>query len=152
MKIGLIVLSASAAAIIAVSCAQEKDSMAKYDDRKVIELTPEQRSYFLSEMREMMFSLNGTLAGIGSEQRDVAVESARKSGAAYVQNIGDVPADLNDRLPAEFRNFRAATHKNFDELAELLESGKTEKELIGKLTDMTGNCAVCHAMYRIVEK
>jgi hypothetical protein len=138
--------------IIGTASCKKKDSMAEFDSRKPIELTPEQRSYFLSEMREMMFSMNGTLAGLYSGQSVIATESARKSGASFVTNIGDMPKDLNERLPAEFKNFRAATHMNFDELADLIEKKKDNKEILGKLTNLTGNCASCHAMYRIVSK
>jgi cytochrome c556 len=138
-------------AAVGLSCSKA-DPMADIDSRKPIKLTAEQRNYFLSEMREMMFSLNGSLAGIYSGQKGIAVESARRSGSSNINNIGDVPGDLNERLPLEFKNFRAATHVNFDELAEMLENKKDNREIMGKLTSLTGNCASCHAMYRIVNK
>jgi hypothetical protein len=41
-----------------------------------------------------------------------------------------------------------ATHKKFDRLADLVNTGAPGGEVVRSLADVTTSCVACHAMYR----
>ena len=77
LAIGLFVVLAQS-----VSGAEDKPKeLAKeVDDRISLGFTAAEKVVFLEEMRQMLVSIQGIMAGIGAEDRELIIKSARYSG------------------------------------------------------------------------
>lgn len=140
-------LSLAAAALLllipaatAVAWAEEADS----DLRHRLGLTPAERVEFFSEMRQMLASIQGIIAGIGAEDRTRIAEAARLSGNRMARAT---PASVTQKLPASFREIGGPTHMLFEEIAI-----RAETDDMSDLATLTGEtmqqCLACHAMFR----
>lgn len=126
-----------------------KENEGVKDERELIQLTPQERSYILKEMREFLFSLNAVTNGISSEDRILAGEAAYKSGANFEAHIGAAPSTLNDKLPEAFKTIRNRIHTNFDELGETIKNGSSDRDIIARSGNIMGKCVACHTRYRV---
>jgi hypothetical protein len=59
-----------------------------------------------------------------------------------------VDPTLEQKLPTQFLELGMATHKKFDQLADLARTRAPTDQLVRSLADTTTSCVVCHAMYR----
>lgn len=136
-------------ALVPFACQAPSSGGDTSDNRRALELNPEQRAYFLQEMREFLFSINGVLAGVSTGDTATAIEAAKKSGGQFEKNIGAMPLELLKSLPEKFNTLRAGTHADFDRLAEVIK-GNDSRAVMGALANITGKCSVCHTTYRVV--
>lgn len=114
------------------------------DRRHRLGMTPEERVEFLAEMRQMLTSIQGIIAGIGSEDRERIAEAARYSGNRMARAT---PASLRQRLPQAFQEIGGPTHMLFEEIAI-----RADTDDMADLATLTGEtmqqCLACHAMFR----
>lgn len=114
------------------------------DTRVSLGLTTAERVEFLAEMRQMLASIQGIIAGIGAEDRERIIEAARYSGNRMARAT---PASVRAKLPTEFQEIGGPTHMLFEEIVI-----RAETDDMASLTELTGrtmqNCLACHAQFR----
>jgi cytochrome c556 len=59
-----------------------------------------------------------------------------------------VDPTLEQKLPQQFLEVGMATHKKFDQLADLAGTRAPAEQVIRSLAEVTTSCVACHAMYR----
>ena len=123
------------------AAATEAHQMA--DTRRQISLTPAERDAVLAEMRTMLGSVSGVLHGLTANDHQAIEKAARASGMAMA-----VDPTLEQKLPQQFLEIGMATHKKFDQLADLAGTRAPADQVIRSLADVTTSCVACHAMYR----
>lgn len=114
------------------------------DSRTRLGMTEAERIEFLAEMRQMLTSVQGIIAGIGAEDRERIIEAARYSGNRMARAT---PASVRAKLPAEFKEIGGPTHMLFEEVVI-----RAETDDMASLAELTGrtmqNCLACHARFR----
>jgi len=113
------------------------------DTRRQISLTPAERDAVLAEMRTMLGSVSGVLHGLTAQDRQAIEKAARASGMAMA-----VDPMLKQKLPQQFLELGMATHRKFDQLADLARTPAPADAVLRSLADVTTSCVACHAMYR----
>jgi cytochrome c556 len=113
------------------------------ETRRQISLTPAERDAVLAEMRTMLGSVSGVLHGLTAHDRQAIEQAARASGMAMA-----VDPMLKQKLPQQFLELGMATHRKFDQLADLARTPAPEDDVLRSLADVTTSCVACHAMYR----
>lgn len=134
------------ALIIGFSCstgiAAEQENSA--DSRTSLRLTPVEKAEFLSEMRQMLASIQGIINGIAEEDRELIIKAARYSGNRMAR---ETPESIKQKTPPAFKEIGGKTHMMFEELAI-----KAETDDVDWLTSFTGDlmkqCLACHEIYK----
>jgi len=116
------------------------------DGRTAILLNEEEKDLVLTEMRTMLGSVQGIVAGLSEEQPEKVRESARTSGMAIA---GAVPPSLMAKLPLEFKSLGMGVHRGFDTISAAVEQEETADMILTRLGDQLNNCVACHSMYRL---
>lgn len=116
------------------------------DNRKAITLQPAERDLVLLEMRTMLESVQGIVAGMAEEDLGRVQNAARASGMAIAQGV---PPALMAKLPLDFKQLGMGTHRGFDELSVAVEQEETPEMLMARLGDQLARCVACHAQYRL---
>lgn len=115
------------------------------DPRYNLQLTPGERAEFLSEMRNMLASIQQILLGIGSADRELIAEYARRSGNRMARAT---PDSVRAKLPQSFRDIGGPTHMMFEELAVHAETD--EMDMLARQTgELMKQCMACHATFRV---
>ena len=118
---------------------------AKTDKRINLGLTPSEKLEFLAEMRQMLTSIQGVIAGIGDNNPEQIIKAARYSGNRMAR---ETPDSVKKKTPAAFKEIGGPTHMMFEELVVRAESDDMES-----LTVFTGElmkqCLACHAMFKV---
>lgn len=120
-------------------------AMESADGRTAVQLPIEARDAVLAEMRLMLSSVQGVLAG--AAQSDTA--AIRRAAAASGLVMAADPA-LEQVLPRGFLQYGMATHRAFDSLAANASAGAAAA--VEGLAAITGTCVTCHAAYRLEVK
>ena len=114
------------------------------DNRISLSMTEPEKNEFLSEMRQMLTSIQGIIMGIGTEDRELTIHSASASGNRMARNT---PLSIRNKLPSSFKELGGPTHMMFEELAI-----RAETDDMDTLTEFTGRlmqqCITCHAMFK----
>jgi len=118
------------------------------DPREQLTLPAPARDMVLAEMRQMLRSMAGVLTGLAEGDTTAAATGARESGMAAAVDVAPEVAVL---LPNAFIQLGMSTHQGFDALADKLEAGAPQQEVLAALAGLTENCVACHATYRIDE-
>ena len=117
---------------------------AKIDNRISLNLTASEKNEFLSEMRQMLVSIQGIVSGIGDEDRELIIRYARYSGNRMARST---PKSIREKLPQSFKEIGGPTHMMFEELAI-----RAETDDMDMLTIQTGKlmkkCVSCHAIFK----
>ena len=104
-----------------------------------------EKAQFLSEMRQMLASIQGVIAGIGEENRELIISSARYSGNRMAR---ETPESIKKKTPQSFKDIGGPTHMMFEELVI-----RAETDDMNTLTSFTGElmkqCLACHAMFKV---
>lgn len=116
------------------------------DGRKSIVLAPAERDLVLKEMRGILSSVDGVVAGVANHDMKQAAQAARGSGMAVA---ADISPRLMLKLPLEFKQMGMAMHKSFDDLALSAERGAAPDQVLSHLGNQLSSCAACHAAYRL---
>lgn len=116
------------------------------DGRVSIILKPNEKSFVLTEMRMLLEGVQGIIAGLSSGDLKQVAEEARRIGMA---SAVDVNPNLMMKLPVSFKQQGMELHKQFDQFAELAESGASAETLLAKLSEQLSSCVACHRIYRL---
>jgi hypothetical protein len=115
------------------------------DNRTAVVLGVGERELILSEMRNLLGSVQGILDGINHGDMKQTASAARAVGMA---SAADVNPALMAKLPMPFKQLGMSVHHDMDDLAQAAESGKTVAELQTMLTSTLSKCVACHATWQ----
>jgi hypothetical protein len=115
------------------------------DGRTTVMLSEAERNQILTEMRHLLKSVHGVLQGVSSQDLSGAGRAARAAGMAMA---ADVNPALMAKLPLVFKAMGMSVHRDFDALADGIQSGERDEQILKRLTDLTSRCAACHDLYR----
>lgn len=117
------------------------------DGRQAITLAPAERDLVLTEMRNMLGSVQGIVHAVNNNDLPKAAMAARASG---MQVAADINPGLMAKLPLEFKQQGMGVHNRFDNLALIIEQGQADRdEILQHLATQLDACVQCHAGYRI---
>ena len=115
------------------------------DTRTSLGLTDTEKAEFLSEMRQMLVSIQGITTGIGDGNRQLIIQSARYSGNRMARAT---PESVRRKTSQEFKEIGGATHMMFEELVV-----RAETDDMDTLASFTGElmqgCIACHSIFRV---
>jgi len=145
MKIHIIFLLLSALSFIpSVSAIAESKEEQSIDHRISLKLTTIEKTAFLSEMRQMLVSIQGIISGIGENDPEKIIKAARYSGNKMARAT---PLSIKAKIPKSFQEIGGPTHMMFEELVIRAETDDMET-----LTQFTGEimqqCIICHEMFK----
>jgi hypothetical protein len=129
-----------------VAFAADKAQAPSTDDTRYnLKLTPDETAEFLAEMRSMLASIQFIMVGIGSSDREMIAEYARRSGNRMARAT---PASVRAKTPPAFQEIGGPTHLMFEELAIRAESD--DMDMIAAYTGKLMNqCMACHATFKV---
>ena len=116
------------------------------DGRQAIALSASERDAVLGEMRGMLTSVQGILAGLSARDMGQVAAAARASGMAMA--VDATPA-LVAKLPLAFKNLGFTVHRGFDALGESASQGEPPARILAQLSAQVQLCVSCHAAYRL---
>ena len=117
----------------------------KYDKRIGLVMSDADKAEFLSEMRQMLASIQGIMTGIGSEDRELIFKSAKYSGNRMARAT---PDSVRKMLPQSFKEIGGPTHMMFEELA--IRSETDDMDMLAEFTGkLMKQCLACHAMFKV---
>ena len=115
------------------------------DQRISLGLTETEKIEFLSEMRQMLSSIQGIISGIGENNPEKIIKAARYSGNRMARAT---PKSIKLKTPKSFQEIGGPTHMMFEELVIRAETDDMET-----LTLFTGEimqqCLACHEMFKV---
>ena len=119
---------------------------AALDAREAIMLSSAERDLVLGEMRLMLESTEGVVAGLAANDM-VAIEQA--AARASPNAPGTVDQALHGALPEPFLHSGAAAHGGFEDIARLARGGASREAINARLSQTLHQCTSCHATYRV---
>jgi hypothetical protein len=114
--------------------------------RDAIMLQPAERELALLEMRGLLSSTQGILAGLDKNDMAQVAQAARASGMA---SAADVNPALMAKLPMSFKELGMSVHHAMDEIAQDAEAGKPSADILNKLSNTLSSCVACHAAWQL---
>ena len=114
------------------------------DSRISLGLTDAEKSEFLSEMRKMLVSVQGIIAGIGESDRELIIRSARYSGNRMAR---ETPESIKKKTPIAFKEIGGPTHMMFEELVIRAETDDMES-LTSFTAELMRQCTSCHEIFK----
>ncbi|MBI2883163.1 MAG: hypothetical protein HYY11_04550 [Candidatus Methylomirabilis oxyfera] len=152
MRVTLIGICAGVAGVIVLGYLGHSTAVEPHkssaDTRQRLVLTHAQRDMMLTEMRLMLTSVSGIIQGLATGDLPAAEKAARASG---IGKAVDVDPHIKTRLPQQFLELGMHTHRGFDMLADQIQAGGSQADILRELATLTGNCVACHAVYRLDE-
>lgn len=119
---------------------------AQADRREAIAVPVAGRDLVLAEMRTMLSSVEGIVAGLAQKDMQRVAAAARASGMA---TAADLAPGVQERLPMEFKQLGMSVHKGFDALATAVEDGAPVESVLTRLAGQLSACVACHERYRL---
>ena len=114
------------------------------DKRIGLGLTADEKSEFLSEMRQMLTSIQGIITGIGEGNRELIIKSARYSGNRMARAT---PDSVRNKLPQSFKEIGGPTHMMFEEL--VIRAETDDMDMLASFTGkLMQQCLTCHTMFK----
>lgn len=117
---------------------------AQPDPRIDLGLRGADKVQFLSEMRQMLASIQGVLQGAAEGDREKIKEAARYSGMRMARAT---PGHVRASLPREFKQIGGPTHRMFEELVVRADTDEME-DLVEFTAELMQQCLTCHAQFR----
>lgn len=115
------------------------------DARTAVVLNEAERDQILAEMRHLLKSVHGILQGASAQDLTGAGKAARAAGMGMA---ADVNPALIAKLPLAFKAMGMSVHRDFDGLADGIQSGERSEQVLKRLTDLMSRCTTCHDLYR----
>lgn len=115
------------------------------DSRTAVALSEAERDQILVEMRRLLKSVHGILQGVSTQDLSGAGKSARAAGMAMAADVNPL---LMVKLPLPFKAMGMSVHRDFDGLADGIQSGEQSEQVLKRLTELTSRCTACHELYR----
>jgi len=119
---------------------------AAHDSRVMLELTPGERAMILEEMRMFLDGVQKMTAALAKQDMQATSEAARAMGQKMVH---EVPPELREKLPLEFRQLGYSVHRDFDQIAMDAGSLGDVSTTLNQLSATLQKCVSCHATYQI---
>jgi hypothetical protein len=116
------------------------------DGRTAVLLASDERNLVLTEMRNMLETVQVVVDGVNAGDMARVAQAARASGVAAA---ADVNPALMAKLPLEFKRLGLSVHKRFDQIATAADSGASREQLLASLSTQLSACVACHADYRL---
>ncbi len=121
------------------------DMTETYDNRISLGFTAKEKAEFLAEMRQMLASIQGVITGIGTDDRELIVKSARYSGNRMARAT---PQSIKNKTPVSFEEIGGPTHMKFEEL--VIRAETDDMDTLAELTgEIMQNCLACHATFKV---
>lgn len=114
------------------------------DNRISLGFTESEKAEFLSEMRQMLTSIQGIITGIGEGDREQIIKSARYSGNRMARAT---PKSIKKKIPQSFKKIGGPTHMMFEELVIRAETDDMDT-LASFSGELMKQCLDCHAMFK----
>lgn len=115
------------------------------DSRTAVALSEAERDQILAEMRHLLKSVHGILRGVSDQDLPGAGKSARAAGMAMAADVNPL---LMAKLPLPFKAMGMSVHRDFDGLADGIQSGERAEQVLKRLAELTSRCTACHDLYR----
>ena len=115
------------------------------DGRISLNLTEAEKAEFLTEMQQMLGSIQGVIQGIADDDTDKIIKAAQASGN---QMAIATPDSVRAKLDDQFRSIGGPTHMMFEELVIRAETDPAD-ELLRFTANIMNNCMACHAKYKV---
>ncbi len=145
--LGSVVVAVGALRDMSAGHAKDQGAPEGADDRTTILLEEAERDFLLHEMRELLESVQGVVAGLAAGDMKQVQQAARAASGEVEEGE---PASLHDKLPEAFEELEEETHRKFGQLARAAAAkGSRPEALLGQLSDILRNCTSCHATYRV---
>jgi hypothetical protein len=116
------------------------------DDRTVVPLSSEHRAIVLHEMRQLLTGVQRITAALAQQDMDAVIAAASSLGIVMSHQI---PPDLKQALPLEFRQQGLAVHRAFDQIALDAASMQDSRHVLQQFSETLSQCVACHAVYQI---
>jgi len=120
-------------------------TVASTDARTAVVLTDVERDQILTEMRHFLKAVHGVLEAIVARDLSRAERSARTAGMAMSVDVNPI---IMAKLPLAFKAMGMSVHRDFDALADGIQSGERGEQVLKRLSDLTSTCTACHDLYR----
>ena len=116
-----------------------------HDKRINLGFNAQEKAEFLTEMRQMLTSIQGIMTGIGTDNRALIIKSAKYSGNRMARAT---PKSIKKKTPLSFKEIGGPTHMKFEELA--IRAEEDDMDTLAELTgDLMKNCLACHATFKV---
>ncbi len=120
-------------------------TFAEEDKRQSLGLNSSEQAAFLTEMRQMLASIQGIISGIGAEDRELIIKSARVSGNKMARAT---PDSIKQKTPTSFKEIGGPTHMMFEEL--VIRAEVDDMDMLASFTgELMQQCLACHALFKI---
>ena len=120
-------------------------TFAEEDKRQSLGLNSSEQAAFLTEMRQMLASIQGIISGIGAEDRELIIKSARASGNKMARAT---PDSIKQKTPTSFKEIGGPTHMMFEEL--VIRAEVDDMDMLASFTgELMQQCLACHALFKI---
>jgi len=140
-----IITGALLASLLSIPLTVVAGSGESTDKRIALNFTAAETTDFLAEMRQMLVSIQGIIMGIGEEDRELILKSARASGGRMARAT---PDSIRSKLPPSFREIGGPTHMMFEEL--VIRSETDDMDMLASFTgELMQQCLACHEMFKI---
>jgi len=123
----------------------ESKEIQAIDQRISLGLTKTEKVEFLSEMRQMLASIQGIISGIGENNPEKIIKSARHSGNRMARAT---PKSVKSKIPKSFQEIGGPTHMMFEELVIRAETDDMET-LTLFTAEIMQQCLACHEMFKV---
>ncbi len=120
------------------------------DGRTGIVLQDGERDFVLTEMRDLLTSINGIMTSLAKDDYPAAAEWARKVGLKGHSTIESQNPAIMAKLPIGFKQMGMSLHKDFDEVADMIDKKMSQKEIMGRMGETTSKCISCHSTFKLV--
>lgn len=131
--------------------AQPKDQTSTQDSRSAIYLAESESAFIRREMRGLLESIRDILEASQAGDHTQVAAAARRSGMNGPEAT-HIPKSLAPKLPPEFKKLGLQTHRGFDQIAMDAEKIGVADLTLKQLTQLMGNCAACHATWRLADE
>ena len=120
-------------------------TVAGTDARIAVMLTDVERNQILAEMRQFLKTVHEVLEAVVVQDLSLAERSARTAGMAMSVDVNPI---IIAKLPLTFKAMGMSVHRDFDALADGIQSGEKGEQVLKRLSDLTSRCTACHDLYR----
>ncbi len=130
--------------MISINSWAENQGTQAIDQRISLGLIETEKAEFLSEMRQMLTSIQGIIAGIGENNPEKIIKAARYSGNRMARAT---PKSVKLKIPKSFQEIGGPTHMMFEELVIRAETDDMET-LTLFTAEIMQKCIACHEMFK----
>ena len=116
------------------------------DGRTAILLQASERDLILSEMRHLLSSTQGIIAGVSRGDMKQVKEAASAAGMAVA---ADATPILMAKLPLELKTMGMSVHRDMDAIANAAENKMAAHEILGMLSSTLEKCVACHSTWQL---